>query len=132
MTPELTVLALAGLLQAVQFVLQAVPATLELGAARTLAPRDDGDLTEHLSTRTARIARALNNHFDALVLFTLAVVVVTLGDASSGFTAVCAWVYLVARVLYIPAYAYGLVPWRSVVFGIGFTATMLMILVALF
>jgi hypothetical protein len=31
MTPELTVLALAGLLQGLQFVLMSVPANLELG-----------------------------------------------------------------------------------------------------
>ncbi|MBA3326664.1 MAG: MAPEG family protein [Rhodobacteraceae bacterium] len=131
MTPELTVLALAGLLQSVQFATMAIPANRELGLARTMAPRDDGPLSEHVSTRTARLARAMNNHFEALILFTLAVVVVTLGDASSGFTAACAWVYLVARILYVPAYAFGLVPWRSIVFGIGFTATMLMILAAL-
>ncbi len=38
MTPELTALALAGLLQAVQFVLMAVPANLELGPGYT-SPR---------------------------------------------------------------------------------------------
>jgi len=44
MTPELTVLALAGLLQAVQFAVMAIPANRELGIARTMAPRDDGSL----------------------------------------------------------------------------------------
>ena len=36
MTPELTVLALAALLQAVQYVLMSVPANLQLGAAKTM------------------------------------------------------------------------------------------------
>lgn len=132
MTPELTVLALAGLLQAGQYVLMSVPANLELGPVKTLGPRDDGaDLQAMLSPRTARLYRALDNHFEGLILFTLAVVVVTLGGAASGFTAVCAWVYLAARALYVPAYAFGLTPWRSVVWLVGFLATALMILAAL-
>jgi uncharacterized MAPEG superfamily protein len=131
MTPELTALALAGLLQCVQFVLLSVPANLELGPRRTLAPRDDGDLAEQLSPRTARLARALSNHFEGLILFTLAVVVVTLSGKASGFTAACAWTYLLARILYVPAYWLGLVPWRSVIWLVGFLATLAMLVAAL-
>jgi uncharacterized MAPEG superfamily protein len=131
MTPELTALALAGLLQVVQYGLMSVPANLELGAGRTLGPRDGADLRAQLSPRTARLHRALDNHFEGLILFTLAVVVVTLGDARSPFTAACAWIYLAARVLYVPAYAFGLVPWRSVVWLVGFAATVAMLLAAL-
>ena len=132
MTPELTALALAGLLQVAQYVLMSVPANLELGPRRTLGTRDDADaMRADLSPRTARLYRALDNHFEGLILFTLAVVVVTLGNAASPFTATCAWLYLVARVLYVPAYAFGLVPWRSVIWLIGFTATVAMLLAAL-
>ena len=78
-----------------------------------------------------RLRRAFVNHFEGLILFTLAVVVVTLGGQSSGVTAACAWVYLAARVLYVPAYALGWSPWRSAIWGVGFLATMAMILTAL-
>jgi len=131
MTPELTVLALAGLLQAVQYVLMAVPANVELGAATTLSPRDGPPLGTRLSPRPARLYRALDNHFEALILFTIAVVVVTLSSSESRFTVVCAWTYLAARVAYVPAYAFGLAPWRSVVWLVGFLATLAMILSAL-
>jgi uncharacterized MAPEG superfamily protein len=131
MTPELTVLALAGLLQAVQYVLVSVPVNLELGTAKTLSPRDPHrfgkPLVDQVSPPTGRLIRALNNHFEALILFTLAVVVVTLSDQSTPFTATCAWVYLAARVLYVPAYAFGLVPWRSLIWAVGFLATVAMI-----
>ena len=131
MTPELTVLALAGLLQGIQFVLLSVPANLELGTGKTMSPRDPHrmgkPLLEQVSPITGRLFRALNNHFEGLILFTLAVVVVTLANQSTGFTAACAWAYLGARVLYIPAYAFGLVPWRSVIWFVGFLATMAMI-----
>ena len=130
MTPELTALALAALLQAVQFVLYAIPANLELGPGYTMSARDRPPSRE-MSAQTARLGRALNNHFEGLILFTIAVLVVTLGQAASPFTAACAWVYLGARVLYIPAYAYDLRPWRSLVWAVGFFATLLMILAAL-
>ena len=127
MTPELTVLALAALLQFVQFALMAIPANLELGTGKTLSPRDPerlgGSLQSQVSPRTSRLMRALNNHFEALILFTIAALVVTLSGQSSAFTASCAWAYLAARVLYVPAYAFGWVPWRSVIWGIGFLAT---------
>jgi len=131
MTPELTVLALAGLLQAVQYILMSVPVNLEVGTRRTLAPRDGDNLMADLSPRTGRLVRALNNHFEGLILFTLAVVVVTLSNQSTAFTAACAWTYLIARVLYVPAYAYGWNPWRSLVWAAGWLATVAMILASL-
>lgn len=136
MTPELTVLALAGLLQVVQFALMAIPANLELGVGKTASPRDTSrlktPLVDQVSDRTGRLMRAFNNHFEALIMFTIAVVVVTMSDQSTAFTAACAWIYLAARVAYIPAYAFGWVPWRSLIFFVGLLATTLMILAALF
>ncbi len=130
MPPELTALALAGLLQAVQFVLFAVPANLELGTGYTSSARDKPP-SRQLSTVTARLQRAMNNHFEGLILFTIAVLVVVLGNQSSGVTVACAWAYLAARILYIPAYAYGLRPWRSAIWAVGFFATVAMLIAAL-
>lgn len=136
MTPELTALTLAGLLQVVQYALMSIPANLELGPGKTLSPRDPQrlgkPLIEQVSLRTGRLFRALNNHFEGLILFTLAVVVVTLSGQSSALTAACGWIYLAARVLYVPAYAFGLVPWRSLIWMTGFAATTVMLLAALF
>jgi len=130
MTPELTALALAGLLQVVQYVLMSVPANLELGTRKTLSPRDGLNLANEVSPRTGRLIRALDNHFEGLILFTLAVVVVTLSGQSTAFTAAMAWLYLAARVAYVPAYAWGLSPWRSLIWLTGFAATVLMLLAA--
>lgn len=135
MTPELTVLTLAALLQVVQFALMSIPANLELGPGKTMSARDrsklGGSLEDQLSEKTARLYRALNNHFEGLILFTIACVVITLSDQSTPFTAACAWVYLMARIAYIPAYYLGLRPWRSVIWMVGFAATALMLLSAL-
>jgi len=131
MTPELYVLTLAGLLQGVQFALMSIPANLELGPGKTMSARDadrmQKPMVEMLSTKTARLYRALNNHFEGLILFTLAVVVISLADKGTGFSAICAWTYLGARILYVPAYYFGLSPWRSLIWFVGFLATMLML-----
>jgi len=135
MTPELTALTLAALLQVIQIALMAVPANLELGQGKTLSPRDrdrlGGDLQDQVSKRTARLYRAMNNHFEGLILFSIACVVVTLTEASSPVTTVCAFAYLGARVLYIPAYAFGWVPWRSFIWAVGYLATAAMLVAAL-
>jgi uncharacterized MAPEG superfamily protein len=130
MTPELTALTLAALLQAVQYLLYALPANLELGARYTSGTRD-GPPPQPLSQRTARLGRALQNHFEGLILFGIAVMVITLSNQSGPFTAACAYLYLAARILYIPAYAYGLNPWRSLIWGLGFISTLAILGVAL-
>lgn len=128
MTPELTVLALAGLLQVGQFFAYSVAANLQVGPKAAMGPRDKFVALQGLA---GRLQRALNNHFEGLIFFTLAVVVTVLGDKTSGFSANCAWVYLGARILYVPAYAFGLSPWRSLIWMVGFFATLLMIVSAL-
>ena len=130
MTPELTALTLAALLQMVQFILYAIPANLELGTRYTGGSRDFPP-ERPLSKRTARLGRALTNHFEGLILFGIAATVVTVSGQSTAFTAVCAWAYLVARILYIPAYAFGLNPWRSAIWGLGWAATLLMLIATL-
>jgi len=130
MTPELLTLTLAALLQVVQYILYAVPANLELGTGYTTSARDR-EPSREMSDRTARLGRAMDNHFEGLILFTIACVTVTLGDKSTLFTAACAWTYLAARVAYIPAYYLGLRPWRSLIWAVGFLATVLMLLAAL-
>ena len=130
MTPELTVLALAGLLQAVQFVVFAAPANRDLTPKYTTSPRDTPP-SRPMARTTARLQRALNNHFEGLILFTLAVVVVTLGQQSTPLTQYAAYAYLCARILYVPAYALGLTPWRSAIWAVGFAATLIMIIAAL-
>ena len=73
----------------------------------------------------------MNNHFEGLILFTIAVVVVTLGEQSTAYTEACAWIYLGARVLYVPAYASGIMYLRSAIWAVGFFATTAMIAAAL-
>lgn len=124
---ELQVLAYAGLLQFLQILVMAVPVNLQLGTDYTAGPRDE---ERPIAGVAGRLKRAMDNHFEGLILFTLAVLVVVLGDRSSGFTQGCAWTYLIARVLYVPAYASGVPLVRSLIWAVGFFATGAMLIAA--
>lgn len=127
MTPELTALTLAALLQALQFSMYSVTAQMQVGTKYAASPRDE---PRQLTGIAGRSQRAMNNHFEGLILFGIAVIVVLQSGQSTPFTQTCAWVYLAARVLYVPAYLFGLSPWRSLIWFVGFMATMLMLISA--
>ena len=126
---ELTVLVMAALLAVIQLFLMAIPANLELGSKYLAGPRDE---KRELSARTGRLQRAFNNHMEGLLLFAIAVVAVVLADKTSGLTGGAAVVYLLARIAYVPAYALGWNPGRSIIWGVGFLATLVILLAALF
>ncbi len=128
MTAELTVLALSALLQLGQILLAAWSMNRDVGVEYNASPRDEN---VEFSPLTGRLRRAVDNHFEALALFTVAVLVVTLSGAASALTAACAWIYLAARILYVPAYAFGWSPWRSAIFSVGTLATIVMLIAAL-
>ena len=129
MPVELKILGYAAWLQFVQFVLMAVPVSAQLGVAYTGGNRDE---QKQATGVPGRLKRALENHFEGLILFAIAVVIVVLGEASSELTEQCAWAYLWARILYVPAYAWGVFLVRSLIWSVGFIATAIMLVVALF
>ncbi len=128
MTTELTVLTLAALLQCLQFAAYSIAGNRQVGSKVAMGPRDT---PVHLTGAAGRLQRALNNHFEALILFTIAVVVVTLSDQSTALTQTCAWLYLAARIAYVPAYVSGIPGLRSAIWLIGFGATFVMFIGAL-
>ncbi len=130
MTTELLVLVLAALLHTVQMLLYAVPLNLQLGPGYAMSARDRPP-SQELSIAPARLKRAYENHTEWLVVYAIAAVVIALTGQSTALTAACAWVYLGARVVYVPAYALGWRPGRSVVWAVGWLATMVMLVAAL-
>jgi uncharacterized MAPEG superfamily protein len=130
LTPELTALVLAALLWAGQLAHMAVRANLEIGSRYFLSPRDTPPPQE-LSQSTQRLKRAYDNHAEALLLFAIAITAITLTGKESTATAILAFTYLGARMVFIPAYALGWTPWRSVFFGIGYLCSILLLLLAL-
>ncbi len=129
MSVELQVTGLAALLWVIQLTVAGVAANRQIGTDYLMGPRDEA---KPLAGRPARLKRALDNHSEGLLLFTIAAVLVSLGDKTNAATAVSAWVYLVARIVYVPAYALGWTPWRSLIWTVGFLATLVILLIGLF
>ena len=128
MSVEVQVLGWAAVLLVVQLVALAIAANLQVGPARLMGPRDEGI---RLTGVAGRLQRALQNHLESLVLFTVAVLLHALPaqaeTAAAGLTAPAALVYLAARAFYVPAYAFALSPWRSLIWGVGFLATLVVL-----
>jgi uncharacterized MAPEG superfamily protein len=128
MTPELTALTLAALLQVLQFAAYSITAQQQVGTKYAASARDE---PRQLTGAAGRLQRAMNNHFEGLILFTIAVMVITYSGQNDSMTALACAVYLIARVLYVPAYVLGLSPWRSLIWFVGFAATVYLLVTAL-
>ena len=125
---EVTILGWAGILAAAQLILMAVPANLQLGSAYVASARDE---QRPLSGVAARLERAFRNQLESLLLFAVAVMVVTMAGAASPLTEGCAIAYIAARIVYVPLYGFGVKWWRSLVWAVGFFVTVVMLLAAL-
>ncbi|PFG62439.1 putative MAPEG superfamily protein [Thioclava sp. ES.031] len=129
MTPELTVLILAVLLHLGLMVGYSIKANTELGPRYPLSPRDK--TPPQISTLLGRLQRAMNNSFEGLILFAPVALVVGLTGQTTALTTALAWIFLAARILYIPAYLQGWVPWRSYVWSVSFFAILALAIAAL-
>lgn len=69
-----------------------------------------------------RLRRAALNNVEAIALFAPLVVVAQLTDVSNAWTQYASVAFLISRVLYLPSYALGMVPIRSIVWMLGFFA----------
>jgi len=130
MTPTLIPLALAGLLHIAQFVVASYMANVDLGPGYTTSPRDRAPSRE-MRTVTARMLRAYDNHIQMFPFFAAAVLLIHVTGQSSGVTVAAAWVYLIARAFYIPAYALGWAPWRSYIWMVAMLSIAVLFIAAL-
>ncbi len=116
---EITILGLYGLVTILTIVIQATVAGAQVGPLALFYPRDDLQLTG----MAARLDRAQLNAAIALALFAPAILILALKGLSTPTTLLAAQVFLIARILYVPAYAFGIPGARTLVWGIGFAAT---------
>lgn len=128
MTPELTILTLAALWQVVHFAIYSVTAQRQVGSKYAASPRDT---PRSLTGIAGRAQRAMTNHFEGLILFAIATLNLTYADKTGSTTAMLAALYLGARLLYLPAYLLGWTPWRSLIWALGFGATVTLLILAL-
>lgn len=131
MTPDLTALALVGILHIAQFAVASYMANVDVGPGYTTSPRDRAPSREMRAT-TARMLRAYDNHNAMFGLFAAAVLLLHVTAQNNGFTATLTFLYLAARGAYVPAYAFGWQPTRSYIWLAAMACCALLYLAALF
>lgn len=113
MTVELYCLAWSVALGLVHILVAANVRTLELGLKWNMGTRDKE--TPPLSPLAGRLQRAQANFFETFPLFAAAVLLVVISNRTNTFTNLGSMMYLSARVIYFPLYAFGVPVIRSIV-----------------
>lgn len=125
MTIELTLLAWTLVLALVQIGLAGMLRTQETGTAYNVGPRDEPGPPKR--PVTGRMQRAQANLFETLPLFIAAVLIAHVADRDGALTLWGCWLYLIARVVYVPLYAFGIPVLRTLVFMVGMTGLVLIL-----
>ena len=113
MTTELHVLAWTLVLALVQVLLPSVLRSRETGIGYNGGPRDTPAAPP--GKLTGRLMRAQANLFETLPVFAIAILIAHLAGREGTLTLWGAWLYVVARVIYVPLYAAGIPFLRSLV-----------------
>lgn len=127
MTIELTLLGWTLVLALVQVLLPAVLRNGETGVAYNAGARDESG--PPVGVVTGRLRRAQANLFETLPIFAAAVIIAHVAGREGTLTLWGAWLYLGARIVYVPLYAFGVPYLRSLVWLVSL-AGVLMILAA--
>ena len=126
---EFTMLALAVVLGLFQLLIAARAGNSQRGlrwnvGARDAAPPSVGKVA-------GRLERAYRNFMETFVFFAVAIVLCALAGRHNWATIWGAEIYLAARIIYLPLYAFGVPVLRTLVWLMG-TLAIILLLVALF
>lgn len=127
LSSELNILLIYGLVTAIVLGLKTsgMVATMDMGYL--LSSRDE---TRTLEGMLGRLNRALNNSITAIALVAPPILVIALRDQSSPASLTAAQIFLAARIIYLPAYVFGIRGLRTLVWTIGFFATLILYFLA--
>ena len=126
MTAELTALVWAALLGLIHILAPAALRTREYGLTWNAGPRDAA--MPPPTPLAGRLARAQANYFESFPLFAAAVLVIYVADLETETSLLAAWVWLVARVAYLPLYAMGVPYVRGVAWATSVVALLTLLL----
>lgn len=120
MQTEITVLALSGVLLLVHVFAAIHYKTKQYGKDWNMGARDE-DLPP-LNDIAGRLDRARGNFLETLPLAIIGLFGVVLAGKATELTAIAAWVWLGARVIYLPLYWAGVPKVRTLVWGVALLA----------
>lgn len=124
---ELVVLGLSVVLLVAHIMIQGQLATADRGLDWNAGPRDNAD-EKPLSVRAARAQRTLDNFKETYPAFVALALGLAVTGATGGIGSVGAWLWLLARIAYIPLYLAGVPKVRSLVFVVSMFGLLLMLL----
>lgn len=128
MSTEITLLGWTLVLALVQIILASAARNKETGMAYNVSPRDRPG--PPVGVITGRLQRAQRNLFETLPLFAAAVLIAFIAEREGTLTFFGAWIYLLARIVYLPLYVAGIPYIRSMVWLVS-VAGLAMILYAI-
>lgn len=114
MPVELTIIAWGMILLLVHIFAAAHVKTKQYGAKWNMGARDES--LPPLNPLTGRLARAQANFMETLPIAIVALIGVVVAGRSSEWTALGGWIWLAARVVYLPLYAVGVPVIRTIIF----------------
>lgn len=114
---ELTMLALASVLGIFQLFIYAIWVNHEKGLEWNLSARDEPG--KPVSKVAGRLERAFRNFMETYPFFAAAVIVAAIARKDSSLTFWGTQIYLAARIVYLPLYAFGVPVLRTVVWLIS-------------
>lgn len=117
MTTELHVLAWACVLAIVHIWAAIRAKTRQYGSKWNVGARDE-DLPP-LGALASRLARAQANYLETFPLMAAAVLIVSVAGLESRWTALGALIWLAARIVYLPLYAFGVPVLRTLVYTLS-------------
>ena len=123
MTTELTVLGWSFVLFLAHLMVQATTALKDQGAAFNAGPRDD---PPPLGAVAGRARRTFDNFKETYPIFIALVLGLAVTGRSGGMAATGAWIWLGARIVYIPLYLFGVPYLRSLAFGVSAVGLVMM------
>ncbi|HZZ61218.1 MAG TPA: MAPEG family protein [Roseiarcus sp.] len=119
---DLVCLGLGVLLWIAHVLVQAFAGSAEFGLKYLLSPRDKQPAAKGVAG--GRATRALNNYTESFVPFVgLALALITTGKASG----LGATIWIIARILYLPAYVMGVTYVRTALWGISVIGLLMML-----
>ncbi len=120
MPAELTVIALGGLLLLVHIFSATHYKTKQYGLDWNMGARDEDK--QPLNEIAGRLDRARGNYLETLPLAIIALIGVVVAGKSTDLTAIAAWVWLGARLVYLPLYWAGVPKVRTYVWAVSLLA----------
>ena len=123
LTPELSVLGWSLLLFVAYLAVQSMATLRDRGVAFSAGPRDD---PKPLGRIAARAERAFANYQETWPVFAALALGLAVTGRSGGVGATGAWLWLAARVVYLPLYVLGVPYLRSLCWAVACAGLVMM------